>query len=315
MKAKVGIIVIIIAVIVAWSNPRKGGTSLETFQLRGKVKSLRETSYVATMESGKIVRGEIKRNTPYEHDSFMIFNRIGNIESVTYSSMGIEESQIAYSYNERGNQIGSVTYNSKGESVEKVKYFYKENDNKTECYVYGKSGDLSTKFTFEYDDYGNLISNKIEPLNKSIKAWELTYKYDDRMNVIEQGNINPQGSFTDKLDYVYDKKSRVIEKIVYSADNGKGTRETFRYDRKGNVIEECDYNHSGILVRRFFYKFNKPGNMVELTAQDSTGKMYLEEAYEYTYDREINWIKKIIFEQKVPIYILEREIEYYCVFN
>lgn len=304
--------ILIIILLSGWTNLSKERNDLDTLKLKGRVKSLRETSYKVTEESKRIVKGEQERQKSYENDSYVIFNEKGYKTEVTnFNQFGKVESHIIYSYDERGNNIESITYNSMEEPINKVVNVYDENGKTTECYVYGKSGALSTKFAFKYDEKGREISNRIEPYNSRLKAWELTYKYNDNGNVVEQCNINPLGIDTAKFDFVYDNKSRVVQRIAYSADNGNGKKTSFKYDRRGNAIEESECKFNGKLIRRFTYRFDKLGNTIKFSAEDSTERFYIEETYQYQYDKKRNWIKKIIFEKEIPKFIEEREIKYY----
>jgi len=59
------------------------------------------------------------------------------------------------------------------------------------------------------------------------------------------------------------------------------------------------------------FKFDEKGNKTEESRYDINGNLVLDVNYKYDYDDKGNWIRKIKFENEIPEYILEREIEYY----
>ena len=66
------------------------------------------------------------------------------------------------------------------------------------------------------------------------------------------------------------------------------------YDDKGNCTE----------------LIHKPYESKENISDDNDDKDYTSTS-KYEYDKNSNWIKQIEFMNGVPLYILEREIEYY----
>jgi hypothetical protein len=62
-------------------------------------------------------------------------------------------------------------------------------------------------------------------------------------------------------------------------------KKTFQYDEHGNLLEE-----------------------INITADNTISR---KEAFEYEYDAQANWIKKVIYIRDQPAYLIEREVEYY----
>jgi hypothetical protein len=86
---------------------------------------------------------------------------------------------------------------------------------------------------------------------------------------------------------------------------------TYKYDEKGNMIEKNEYDSDGSLDRKETYKYDEKGNKIEKNEYDSDGSLDRKETYQYEYDKAGNWIKKIEFRNEKPVYIYEREYEYY----
>ena len=86
---------------------------------------------------------------------------------------------------------------------------------------------------------------------------------------------------------------------------------TFKYDYKGNLIESNWYYSDGNFNSKFTYKYDDKGNEIERNLYKSDGSLDVKCTYKYEYDEKYNWIKKIEYRNRIPKFILEREIEYY----
>ena len=101
--------------------------------LKGKVKSIKETTYKAVDKFGQIEKGDVLNNY------FNIYNEKGNkIEDNSYDSDGRLHSKYTYKYDEKGNMIEENWYESDGSLYEKhtYKYEYDKNNNWTQRIEY-----------------------------------------------------------------------------------------------------------------------------------------------------------------------------------
>ena len=64
----------------------------------------------------------------------------------------------------------------------------------------------------------------------------------------------------------------------------------FRYDEKGNITEDIKHEF------------------------DSEGNIEYEKICKYKFDNRYNWVKKTIFENDIPRYVVERKIDYYTAY-
>ncbi|HJY12203.1 MAG TPA: hypothetical protein VJ304_05405 [Flavobacterium sp.] len=102
------------------------------------------------------------------------------------------------------------------------------------------------------------------------------------------------------------KKEDIIE-IPSSKQSEKGKI----YDETGNVIEYNNYMSDGSINYKVLYKYDDNGNEIESISYNSKGRLIEKWSYEYEFDRNKNWIRKILFINGVPTEITEREIEYF----
>ena len=128
------IILVILSVLCLVScNQSEKKNDLTEENLKGKVKSIKETTYKAVDKFGQIEKGDVLNNY------FNIYNEKGNkIEDNSYDSDGNLSSKDTYEYDEKGNIIEKNRYNSNGSLDEKYtyKYEYDKNNNWTQRIEY-----------------------------------------------------------------------------------------------------------------------------------------------------------------------------------
>ena len=127
--------------------------------LKGKVKSIKETTYKAVDKFGQIEKGDVlvDSSAVYTDDGrFKIYNEKGNkIEENYYNSNSSLIYKNTYKYDEKGNKIEENYYNSNGRLYSKTTYKYDEKGNIIEENHYDSNGRLDSKYTYEYDKNNN----------------------------------------------------------------------------------------------------------------------------------------------------------------
>lgn len=286
MKTKLVSIFIPLILLSGCSTVEKKN-NLAEMNLKGKVQSKREISYEAIDKFGKITKG--KRLPTYElSDEYILFNEMGN--KIRYSLYYTEGSLLyteTYNYDDNGNRIERnfgvdefrggkwlYKYDSKGRRIEEIEY--------------KPDGSINRKHFFKYGAAGNKIEKKEYKSDGSLENIS-SYKYDDKGNQIEENRFNSDGNLNVRETYQYDDEGNLIEDNVHYSDGTQATKTTYTYDNDKNII----------MVIRFDLYQDIDGNQYEVTT------------YKYEYDSKNNWIKRTEFDNKIPKYIIEREIEYY----
>ena len=319
---KLGIVVIGLIIIGCYScgserNNDKKENDLREYELVGNVKY-------------ELI-GNVKKVTieEYEADRFGKIIKKG-ISNITYS----------VSFNKDGRKIVIEEY-----LIPCVKFFkYDDKNNLIEKYV--KSEETSKDVLIDrrkYDDKNNCIESIIYNINGDI-AGKWIFKYDEKDRLIEESWYSEEslflesGSLSHKWIYKYDGKGNKIEDNLYNSDGYLCDKHIYKYDEKGNNTEYFWYDSDGKLLEKTIYKYDKKGNNTESYSYDSEGILYVKEQskynnknlktvykyyvkgyeviefihqYEYQYDKKGNWIKMIVYENKVPKTITYRTIEYY----
>ena len=210
------IILVILSVLCLVScNQSEKKNDLTEENLKGKVKSIKETLYEAVDKFGQIEKGDV-------------LNNYFNI------------------YNEKGNKIEENRYDSDGSLYFKDTYKYDEKGNKIEENRYNSDGSLYSKTTYKYDEKGNMIEDNFYDSDDGSFIYKNTYKYDEKGNKIEEYHYDEDGKFIYKNTYKYDEKGNIIEEKIYHSDGRFGNTYTYKYeyDKNNNWTQRIKYKNT-----------------------------------------------------------------------
>ena len=186
---------IILATLSASCNQSEKKNDLTEENLKGKVKSIKETTYKAVDKFGQIEKGDVLNNY------FNIYNEKGNkIEDNFYDSDGNLSSKDTYEYDEKGNNIEKNNYDSDGSLNSKTTYKYDKKGNKIEDNSYDSDGSLNSKTTYKYDEKGNMIEYNTD--GRFGEKYTYKYEYDKNNNWIQQ------------VTYEDNKPIQITERII-----------------------------------------------------------------------------------------------------
>lgn len=276
-------------------NNKYTSSGLLTIGLKGKVKSVKQTSYKAEDSSG-VIRMGIKKNASLGvtvNSNFnILFDDKGRIiKEKYYKTSGELEITSNHSYNntymeetDESDLNGKIQihrsykYNSKGEKIESSSFL-----------IYDDGGNFNNKMIFTYNDKGNLI------------GWDV-YTTKNKINLQR------------KSIYKYDDKGNQIENNMYTSKGIPAGKETYKYDEIGNITEQIYYNNDcKTIEKKLVFKYDKEGNVILKEQYQPTDKISKKWVYKYKYDKNNNWIERVDFENENAMFILERELEYFDI--
>jgi hypothetical protein len=298
---------------------------LQKENLKGNIKCIVESHYKATKSFGEIEKGE--KIISHQINDTIKYNHKGYITE-TSKDLGIKLWKYYYKYNEEGLLKRITTYyNSK--LLSKEEYKYNNKNQLIETVYYSKPNPLLShqdtslsmqeREEYKYNQIGKLIEKSFysidyKPIFEHInnpEAIELkskyVYKYDKIGNKIESISYDIYEKISGKYQFIYDTDRNMIYKKTYNKSGEIGDVWQYKYDKNGNKTEE---SNSQIIEGSDFKIFNEDGTPTDdfLEARFNLNIKFI---YEYTYDKNMNWIKRIIFRGENPTEIQEREIEYY----
>ena len=189
---------------------------LTKLNLKGKIKSVKETQYKVIEKFGETIKVKSRFFT-------WMFNEKGNI-------MEEKENNFKYKYDEKGNLMEKDRYSSDGSF-------------------------LDYKHTYTYDEKGNMIEengyDNAYAYSKGILDYQSLHKYDEKGNLIEKNRYDSRGNLNYKDKY--DKKGSKIETSYYDSEDRLAYKSnyTYKYDPQGNWIIQTEYgNNKSVIIER-----------------------------------------------------------------
>ncbi|MDP4265751.1 MAG: hypothetical protein Q8941_24750 [Bacteroidota bacterium] len=224
-----------IAVICLLCNVTVAGQiqqyNLKEMNLKGRVRTIRESSYKAVEKAGAVQKDESTGSV-----TVIDFNERGNMivkkwlntdgsidrkDTCRYDNTGhmIEmdlldgwenlEKKITFKYDENGKMIEKNSYNPDGSLDERSVYKYTKDRNMIDELFYNKNGDRDGGNNFQYDSLWNL-TQEVFSRGTFIKN---NYSYDEYGNAIEKIKHSTGSDFRDyTYKYEYDKNFNWIKK-------------------------------------------------------------------------------------------------------
>ena len=270
--------IVLFALLLLTSCNNSNTTSLDELNLKGRVLSVKAISYEAESKFGEIVKGDID-----------------------FSGNSL------FSFNEAGMIIDKSFYDWDGDLDRKEISVYDEKGRISEVNEYDEDGDLYAKTVFEFVD--DIIVSQIRYDVDGEVEFHIKYENDGR-NIIRGEYIVSEYN---KGDYWENKLngSKLVESISYDNKGGKGSTSTYNTNTKLVKVElpdysiEVSYNETGDVDKTLNARFTEHSFSIH-----EEGSVYY---YEYEYDSNNNWVKRITYkgEHKKPELITERIIKYY----
>lgn len=169
-------------------------------------------------------------------------------------------------------------------------------------YPAADTGTVSKIYYFKYNRIGQLIKY----YNLATNQIKIEYYYS------KNGKLIKEKTNTNIIRYEYYPNGQLKHKIYVDPKNGDEFIDTYAY--KNNFIKYLDGYY---IVADWHlideYERDHHGNIIKYRMASSFEELKKEkwDEFEYEFDWHNNWIKCIHYRNKKPIYIIEREIEYY----
>ena len=322
MKKTSKIIILLLSVFCITGCTVKQNVNLKKFNLLGKVKSVKITSFEAVEQSGVITKGaEHKIYTFYGKENnyqYMFFNESGMITEYSYNTMGArDETEIRnfIKYNDKGLIAENREYCLDGMNNEHSEYVKTFTYDNKDLLIEEKSGNNSV--FYKYDKNGYKIEEKTIRKTTQINSNQIIDNYEFVLNFKndDSGCKIEEYSTSYKTIFKYNDKKKLVEEQQYSIlANGSVLLNkiiTYEYDKKGNVTNHSEKNAEGKVFSSETYSYNENGFVSKILSFSTLREGYNKETFEYEYDSNKNWIKKTNFIANKPEYIEEREIVYF----
>lgn len=214
-------------------------SDLDELKLKGKVKSIKETSFEAIEKDGEIITG--KRAKPsWKKDSYRGFNRKRELtEELIYNSNGSLRSISTFKSLNNNSVLESI-FQPTGELKFKQIANFNDNGKLVEKIRFNLDGETLVRNLYLYDENGNRIEDKQYFNTDKDPSIKTEYKYDALGNKIEEYMYNPEDNLIAKWFSKYDDQNSLVEENYYYADGSLSAQEIYFYefDKKGNWIQQ-----------------------------------------------------------------------------
>ncbi len=243
-------------------------------------------------------------------------------KKTSYKELDKDNDQIlrrSYKYGNKGLLILVEFYNSNNELQYKTEIIYDTNDFITQKRIYSNySKTISNRELYIY--YNDLLI-EIRHLDKSSNVYANdVFKYNELKQKIQEINIE-KNSIVSKYQYEYNKQNLISKKSEFKKiiNNKSDNKETILDEDGYEIIEVLDKDKSSKNKTKewkeeelySFESFSYDNNnniIISKTEGKSNYNGIVKTSYEY--DKNNNWIKRIIFRYNKIWRVDTREIEY-----
>ncbi len=192
-------------------------------------------------------------------------------------------------------------------------------------WVFDNTGKITESITYESEKKEGIISKNIHNYSNNGLTHEIigydskneqTYRflstYDTQKRALEKISYNKKNEIEDRVVWEYTGDFRSFSKVtIYNADNTLRRITEHKLNQQGHFYEVIEYNEKGVVTKTkdYRYLYNSDGTPKETSRQNELLHQHTAVIEEDQYG---NWIKKLIYYKKKPVYI---HIRNYCYFN
>lgn len=277
-----------------------------------RIKSIKITGYSSDLREKEADKG--KAYTFKEYDAN------GNlIKSEQYDINGDFKGRYLYEYDNHGNQIKSSTYSSSTQinTLSRSEYVYFGNGKRKK--KYHQSGDKyrpnnnvsETEYFYEKDNLLKEIRREIYLGQEEMVTIE--YKY-NKLKSIDSTYVYRDEDLYKTTTFQYNDNGLLSESFETTHPKGGNPEYIMtvlkKYDEAENITLEIAEDQTGFYYKKLF-EFNSLGLKTKFQEFKKNGDIIADDSYEYTLDKNQNWINSKMYSFRKDAWITEREIEYY----
>ena len=222
--------------------------------------------------------------------------------------------EIQNKYDAKDRLITHTSINDKGRKNYYSVYAYDENDNRTQEIRYNLNDEIIFTHIYRYDN----LHRKVEEMEFDAfnhLASKKNYYYH------KKGYIEKKYDFTfkakneidDVTTITFDKNKNIIEKMLTDAIGNVLKKQTFKYNSKNQLLSSSYSDFQNEYHHNMKYRFNLKGNISGGSNKTVQKDELIVEKYhyQYLYDKQGNWVKRIRIVDDKQTKIEERKLEYY----
>lgn len=194
-------------------------------------------------------------------------------------------------YDATGRRLEWVRTSGAGEIKDRTVYTYTASGVIGELSYYGPKNTPDTTAKYTYNDKGQ----RIELSNfdgKGVLKDRTVSTYDAAGVEIEASRYDAKGVEFAHVKYTHDAQGRVTLEERSSRDGALVERVSYGYDANGFLTERHGIDSAGKTTTHERWTNDAHGNKLEWTVFDPDGAIKEHWAYQYTFDKTGNWVKR-----------------------
>ncbi len=207
------------------------------------------------------------------------------IKDIFWDEMGHVLSSNSFLYDSEDNLLEESSYGEENKLIMQV-YYYRNTNGKLEgCETtYEDCSKLFTKYSYSADGLKRTgkVTTETGESDGHDEEW-----LDDRGNVLQLNQFDPDGHLEYREENRYDQESRLLQSEQYDEDSKLMKRLELQYDEHGNCTSEITSNPDGDVLERITRKYNDKNLLAEETAEDfGVGTQTVMERTIYKYNEQ-----------------------------
>ncbi|MBP7497072.1 MAG: hypothetical protein KA792_05350 [Bacteroidales bacterium] len=281
--------------------------STKVYSLKGRVKSMSETKYMAVGKDKEMTKGRMLYEMHYK------FDKMGNETKIKNSNLDKDKHKgkvlTGYEYNKDGKIVRIINYSAcRKDNI--IKFIYDEKGRKIIKENFnGKDKKLLSKTNYKYDDKNNLTELISDD---SLFYRTRLFQYDVKGNKTQESQYDKKDNLLFVEQCKYDDKGNKIEESFFEKGDKLTFRDEYKYDNKGNLTEKYRYSSGNKLIFKTVYKYDEYGNELEKNECYIENNNCNKTVYRYDkIDKQGNWLVRVTIVNDFNEDIVYREIKYY----
>mgnify|MGYP006411423277 FL=1 len=217
------------------------------------------------------------------------FNEVEDRETIIfYNQNGYKEKVIS---NDSDIQSLNKIILAEDSSFIQINFKYTTFDSVSEVTHFTADGSITMKIIYIYN-HDNQVEEEWTYFSGTPPPSKTYYKYDRRNNLIEVNDYFSDGKLYSKTKYNYDDMGNKVENASYYSNGKLMDIIKYKYNDLGYEVSQLNYGSDGICNFKYEWIYNKSGqNVEEIHYRFSS----IDERRKFTYDRNGNLIKQLIF--------------------
>lgn len=275
-------------------------------KVSGHVKSIQSLTYKAFKHGDSILRDQLISSY---NNSLNIYDENGFLSLVlSYDDSMKVDSKSTFNWNGDSTVLKITVSNIDGTN-NVIESLFNKKGIELETNFYDNSNELFMSFQYNFDKMNNNTETIYWDITRGINRD--TSIFDGHNNKIESYSIKANGGRSNRKVFQYNVMNQLIQEATFNENGSLESTSQYQYDSSGNKIKEIILDEKFEPLEAYTYTYNYQSDLTEIKNLNPSGKILSYTTFEYIFDKQGNWIKKIEAYQNQPKYITDRKIEYY----